>query len=110
VAVETDVGVWDKIIGLGVAGVGGLVGFVFKHTNDRIDRLEATMMSKEDFEVATQNANEIRAAIKSELAEGRVSFAKIFDQMREMDQRSYQQHIDLLTAVTKVDRRRKDDE
>lgn len=98
-AVESDTNLWDKIVGMAVAAVGGMIAYVFRNTNDRINKLENLMVTKEDFERHAQHDEKIQAGIQHELELHRNHVEKIFDMMREMEQASHDNHVALINAI-----------
>lgn len=103
-AMETDVGVWDKIVAAGIAGVAGLITWVFKNTHARIDRIEEHMVTKEEFERHAKLDESVQATIQQELTTSRNHVAKIFDQMRDMEKNSHEHHVALLNAINQRNR------
>ena len=98
-SVEPDLGLWEKIVSAGAIAITGLVAYVFKGTNSRIDRLESLMVTKAEFERHSELDESVQATIQQELATSRSTVVKIFEQMRDMEQNSHDQHIALLNAI-----------
>ncbi len=98
-SVESDLGFWEKTISAGAIAITGLVAYVFKGTNLRIDRLENLMVTKAEFERHSELDESVQAAIQKELEISRNHVVKIFDQMRDMEKSSHENHIVLINAI-----------
>ena len=95
----TEGDVFQKIAAGVGAALAALGTWAWSHTHSRIDRLETRTITKEDFQMHAESDERIMGKIEEEQSTQREHIGKIFDQMRDMEAKSHEQHVELLNAI-----------
>lgn len=95
----SDPDLWAKIAGGFGAALSALGTWAWGHTHKRIDAIDERTITRDDFNAHVRNDEKVQGAIKGELEVQRGHIGKIYDQMRDMEDKGHSRHVELLNAI-----------
>ena len=95
----SDPDLWAKIAGGFGAALSALGTWAWGHTHKRIDKVESALISKDEFDAHIKADEKIQSTIAAELTTQRGHIGKIYDQMRDMEDKGHSRHVELLNAI-----------
>ena len=105
-----DPDLWAKIAGGFGTALAALGTWAWGHTHkriedaekrvmERLEKIENKAISRDDFDAHAHNDEKVQGSIKEELEVQRGHIGKIYDQMRDMEQKGHERHVELLNAI-----------
>lgn len=110
----SDTELWQKFTEWLWAPLGGLLGVVWSQLTGKINdmkegvsRLEERTISRTTFEDHMETDEKVQGQLREELQVHREHIARIFEQMRDIEGKAHERHIELLNAIHEGTPRRK---